>query len=288
MNRREGLYTAARRYCIEHHANWAEAYAQLDAAGAARKSLGGLKWEYTPEAYGTFPRYLVWDAILAEVERLVPESFATDASLRDQLIVSGQRAETMMTSNPALPASARAAMDAERAVFREFVLSLSATQLESVQPLEMRRRFEKDELNRVWAIVNDKWDVNAGHYWWPLRTGAPPFDAIAFHTDWFDIEKIAVLRTALTDHGVGLIWELRELGETGCEHEVGSFAPAYDGEEGFWTSTGADWLVYASHESSITIAGNWLVQSFRKRFPDCDQFLYAGPMSTPDQRGSWK
>jgi hypothetical protein len=135
--------------------------------------------------------------------------------------------------------------------------------------------------------VNENWDVNTQDYWWPLRGGEPVCEAIAFHTDWFDNEKLSALRAVLIEHGVGVVWELREFGETGCEQSVHTFEPVYNGEEGYWTSTGSEWLVYASHESSITLAGMWLVQGFRKRLPDCDQFRYAGPMSTPDQRGTW-
>ena len=82
--------------------------------------------------------------------------------------------------------------------------------------------------------------------------------------------------------------ELREFGEWGCEQSVSALEPAYTGEEGYWTSSSSDWLIYASHESSISLAGEWLVASFGQRFPQCDRFSYGGPMSTPDQRGTWK
>jgi hypothetical protein len=64
--------------------------------------------------------------------------------------------------------------------------------------------------------------------------------------------------------------------------------PAYTSEEGYWMSFKVDWLVCALHESSITLAGEWVLESFRKRFPACGQFTYGGPLSTPDQRGTWK
>lgn len=288
MDNREALHTMARRHCIERHAFWAEAYRQLDVTGAARKPVDKLKWEYTQQAYVTFPRYLVWEAILNEVERLEPGFSSSLDEFRHELVAAGQRAQTMMTTNTALPSVAGTAMAEEREAFRKFVLSVLEGQLEGVEPLAMRRGFDAKELQRVWAIVNQRWDVTTQHHWWPLREGVLPSAVIAFHTDWFDDEKIAALRDVLIDHGVAVVWELREFGEWGCEQSVRAFDPTYNGEEGYWTSAGTEWLVYASHESSITLGGEWLLQAFRQRFPACDQFKYQGPMSTPDRRGSWR
>jgi hypothetical protein len=192
-----------------------------------------------------------------------------------------------MTANPALPPVACAAMAEERQEFRNFVLSISEKQLENVEPLPIRRVFDREELQRLWASLNSRWDVTTQHYWYPHREGEPAAEVVAFHTDWFDLEKIAVLREVLIEHGVGLVWELREFGEWGCEQGVSAFEPVYNGEEGYWTSSDCEWLVYASHESSISLAGEWLLRGFRQRFPACDKYGYRGPMSTPDQRGTW-
>ena len=77
MDFRDALHTVARRHCIERHAFWAEAYCHLQANARATMSVDELNWSYTDEAYATFPRYLVWEAILAEVERLEKRSAPT-------------------------------------------------------------------------------------------------------------------------------------------------------------------------------------------------------------------
>ena len=146
---------------------------------------------------------------------------------------------------------------------------------------------EKGELQRIWDVVEQKWDAKTTDYWWPLRKGSAPRPAIAFHLDWFGEDKAAALCDVLVEHGVVLVWERGESREWGCHLSVHAFVPAYNGEEGYWTSEGAEWLVYASHEASITLAGEWLVRSFRGKFPDCDQFTYCGAMSTDDLRGQW-
>src|ERR1017187_682000 len=49
---------------------------------------------------------------------------------------------------------------------------------------------------------------------------------------------------------------------------------------------GIAWVVYASHESSITVCGDWLIQFFRKEWPGCEELSYRGPFSTEDLRGT--
>jgi hypothetical protein len=286
MDLREALHTIARRHCMERHMYWEETYRQLEGNGGDRVILDGLNWSHTEEAYATFPRCLVWQAILAEVERLDTHSTLTIEALREELADSGWRAQTAMTTG--LPSGGLAAMAEEREEFASFVRSVPASKLEGVEPLQSRRVFRDEELQRLWESLDFRWGVKSDHYWWPLREGVPPPDVVMFHTDWLDGMKFAAVREILFDHGINRIWELREFGEWGCEQHVSAFEPAYTGEEGYWTSSSSDWLVYASHESSVTLAGEWLVASFRQRYPDCDQFSYEGPMSTPDLRGTWK
>lgn len=42
-----------------------------------------------------------------------------------------------------------------------------------------------------------------------------------------------------------------------------------------------DWIVYASHESPITVGGKWLIQVFHSLHPECIELTYRGPYSTP-------
>jgi hypothetical protein len=61
----ERLQFAARRYCIDRSKLWAEKYQRLVEVGSDRRGP-----RYTPEAYRTFPRYQVLNAIRTELERL--------------------------------------------------------------------------------------------------------------------------------------------------------------------------------------------------------------------------
>ncbi len=288
MDLLHALHTMARRHCIERHAYRAAAYEQLEASGSARKPGSRAHWEYTDQAYATFPRYLVWEAILKQIERLEPRLVRGVDQLREELVSAGSRAQTTSTANPHLPPAASAAMSEEREEFARFIRSVGRSQLAVVESLPMRRVFGEEELKGLWQSLHTAWDISGEHYWWPLRKGTAPREVLMFHTDWFDSGKHMALREILARQGVERVWEVREFREWGCEQSLDAFEPAYSGEEGYWTSSTMDWLVYASHESSITLAGEWLVGDFRQRFPDCGRFDYGGPMSTPDQRGAWK
>ena len=46
------------------------------------------------------------------------------------------------------------------------------------------------------------------------------------------------------------------------------------GAEVFWTSRELDWVLYVSHEHSITVAGDWLVAGVKAIWPNRQERLY--------------
>ncbi len=44
--------------------------------------------------------------------------------------------------------------------------------------------------------------------------------------------------------------------------------------EAYWTSGRMDWLIYISHESSVTVAGDWLIGAVKEAWPDWERHLY--------------
>src|SRR5258708_25787245 len=128
MDYRDALHTIARRYCMERHACWAGAYRRLQASDGAMVHFDGLNSRYTSEAYATFPCYLVWYAILSEIERLETRSALTVDAVREQLAAAGWRAQTMLTTNPALPPAAIAAITDERKDSARFIQSGATSQ----------------------------------------------------------------------------------------------------------------------------------------------------------------
>jgi hypothetical protein len=104
------------------------------------------------------------------------------------------------------------------------------------------------------------------------------------------MEGLRILREALKARGIERIVQLHEFDlkdEPDYEVELSIFEPAYGGGgEQYSTSEPADWLVYASHESSVTICGDWLARIFAEKWPDWNNHTYKGPYSTADLRGT--
>jgi hypothetical protein len=83
------------------------------------------------------------------------------------------------------------------------------------------------------------------------------------------------LRNAILNHGVNRIFELREWG-SGYELDLEFAGFTYTGAEGFWTSGDLSWMVDASHETSITFGGTWLIERMRSALPSFDRHIYKG------------
>lgn len=84
------------------------------------------------------------------------------------------------------------------------------------------------------------------------------------------------MRRILTAHGVTHLYEHREGGES-YELSVSSFEPHYNGLEGFWSDKNLDWIIYASHESSITVGGEWLLNEIKTVWPQWQQRIWTTP-----------
>ena len=54
------------------------------------------------------------------------------------------------------------------------------------------------------------------------------------------------------------------------ELELSVFEPYHNGAGGYWCSEPMDWVIYASHEESITIGGEWLIEAIKRAWPGLD------------------
>jgi hypothetical protein len=254
------VHTAARRYCLGRYSHWADRYAEIVRRGRDREPDG---YHYTAEALATFPRYNVLNAIRVELERIDPGELRDFEAAKARVLRAGETANHDFTREPSGEIDQRSLAE-ERAAFCGYVRGLSPADLGAVEPLPFRRVLAADESEAVWARLRECWQLPAG-YWYPLADCALPgvaaFDADAF-SDGAPADR---LQGILDRRGVGRVWELREYGP---EYEQGLplFDPHYNGAEGYWSSGALDWIVYASHESSVTVGG-WLLEEVKALWP---------------------
>jgi len=291
MDDKTALHTAARRYCAGRFSGWTETYKQPEARENVRiENKFKTGWDYSEGAYRVFPRYRLDKAIQIEVERLLPQSSKSLEELRSQLINACDIADGRLRAelNNAI---AQKALREEAEDYRAYIRVLNENDLLGIAPLPFRRVLTNEESKELWNYLKRSWDVGDG-YWFPLREGPIPPNVLAFHLDYFKkMNGFELLKETVAQHGISRIFELHELGldEPDYEIELSIFEPGYRwGGEQYCTSAGADWVVYASHESSITIAGDWLTEIFKQKWPECTERTYGGPYSTDDLRGTWK
>ena len=281
MSAVEDLHTAARRYCADRAALWSGRYADLRAGEERERRRSGIPepttYSYSPEALATFPRYNVLHAVQAAVEAFTPADFASLDEARELLAAAGESAENVFTRPPNGEIERRA-MDEERTLFADYMRGVSKDDLVEVAPLPFRRTLTSDESERLRNELKTRWGFD--DYWYPLDrpdTAEPPENAVPFSADpFFSAEVQARLRDVLAGLGVSRLWELRELDtDSDCELDLELFEPIYTGSEGTWTDNSLDWLVYASHEASVTVAGAQLLPAFQQAFPDWRDWIYA-------------
>ena len=158
-----------------------------------------------------------------------------------------------------------------------------ATQLGGVEPLPFRRVLGNSESKKLRELLRIRW--GAVGYWYPLAKCEPSMDVIAFHQEiWERRGGTSVLLKATQERTIDRCFLLLE-GPEDYEIDRCLIDPSYGGDESFLTSD-FEWLVYSSHESSITVAG-WMAGVFRAQWPDWQNVTYGGPFHTSDLRGSW-
>lgn len=126
---------------------------------------------------------------------------------------------------------------------------------------------------RLWSRLEDAWGVRAG-YWYPLREIGRR-DVLAFEASAFDEALVASgrLHAIFATRGIERAFELRE-GGGAFQVALGDLEPAYTGEEGYWCSDAMDWLLYASHENSVTVAGEWLISAVKAAWPAWERHVW--------------
>jgi hypothetical protein len=280
MNAAQALHHAARRYCQEKHEYWCKHYSMLP-------NSGRFRGDYSKKALAIFPRYNVLNAILVELERTDPATLLDFDQARELIIAAGTDAEDEFTSNEADAIQARVTLE-ERQEFCSYISGLEELDLWSVRPLPYRRVLRGDESEGLWVQLRERWRIPLGGsvdaqkrgwirggYWVPLTEfeirGVTAFQARYFHQFW----SSSAARDLLSRRGIDRVWELREYGPE-YEEDLSVFDPYYNGAEGYWSSGGLDWIIYASHESSVTVGG-WLLEEVKNIWSDWNSRIWTSP-----------
>ena len=270
------LHTAARRHCQEHSHYWYQHTTEI------RQTIPRDQNNYQQMLLESYGRSDVLTIICTEIERLDPDQLDDLETTRDRIVQIGRVAQKTpphpnmgqpppQTSQATFGVNVDDAIANERDAFCTYIQELSNSQLKSVQPLPYQRVLAPDESHKIWHQLRNHWHIT-GPYWYPLSqckiSDIAAFDADAFAEFCLSFSLI----DRLSAHGITRVWELRDYGLE-YEQDLSLFDPAYNGYEGYWTSESLDWIVYASHETSITVSG-WLLENIKAQWPDWEKHTW--------------
>jgi hypothetical protein len=141
------------------------------------------------------------------------------------------------------------------------------------------RQIRSSRREQLWWRLSDTWAAGGG-YWYPL-TEVPQRNVLAFQAPCFYQALVAGenLPAILAARGVDRIFELREVGSA-YELRLADLDPVYTGDEGFWCSDALDWVLYASHENSLTVGGEWLITAVKFAWPEWERYVWDNPRSS--------
>lgn len=251
----EALITLARTYCQEHYAYWSDRYAK-------ERTGTDFPYTYSDSDYNLFPRYNVLSAIQAEVETLVGQECTYLSDCKKELKQMGLTAQNALTSEEENDIE-KNAMQEEREKFVAFIDSITADDLKAVRPLPYRRRLKEQEKEPIRAALLKKWNYD-GEYWDPIVENSPHpvvFIVTGNLTE-SDYEKIIEF---IKVNAKSNIFEITEDGAF-SEIEFSLFHP--NCYETVYVDNSYEWIIYGSHESTITFGGAALIKFIAKLFAD--------------------
>lgn len=133
------LHTAARRYCEARFSEWTGIYEDLQRKENWRvEKLFQPGWDYSDEAYRTFPRYRLAKNTQIEIESMVVDSGTTLNETRMRLIDASEVAHASLR-NELTNKLAREALRDEAGDFRVYLEALAPADLAQMEPLPYRR-----------------------------------------------------------------------------------------------------------------------------------------------------
>lgn len=238
-------------------------------------------------------RCALLDAILDEIEHTAPEDFGTVAEAREALLRAGQQAsvwqaqylehhhgEPVVRSEPPdWTAKERAAVEEERSAYLAYLAALTEEDAARAEPVPYRRVLSPTKRRRVRRLLRTRLGVAPGvHYWYPLEPAVVPagMEVLAVQDAYFHKEVGAeTLRTILRRRGITRVWQIEESQFAHDYEQDPHWCTFYQtGGETYWSSHHVDWVVYASHERSLTFAGHWLVRAVEEVWPNWEQRVY--------------
>jgi hypothetical protein len=157
--------------------------------------------------------------------------------------------------------------------FVKFVNDLNVNELSDVLPISFERRLKVDESKALEISLKNNFDFGSwkdeNYYWEPLSKTKNTVQTIYFEDDLFkkeEVQKIVEIIKSISGDKIYL------LTEDGVNYEVETSAFDIDWIESAYCDFKTNWLIYISHEGTITFAGQELVTGIERQMTELIKF----------------
>jgi hypothetical protein len=147
MDDKAALHTAARRYCQERFSEWTGIHEDLQRKENWQvQKLFQPGWDYSAEAYRTFPRYRIAKNTQVEIERLIPAFIASLRETRARIISPAKESHAKLQIELTNKSAQKALLE-ETEDFITYIETLTPADLKGVEGLPYRRVLGEEESN---------------------------------------------------------------------------------------------------------------------------------------------
>ncbi len=139
----------------------------------------------------------------------------------------------------------------------------------------------------TWTKLSNRWDIQnklsdvwgiGKHYWYPL-TESNKEDLISFESSYIiNKEKLSNIKSILLQMGVTEIYEFRENGLLYKIQKINDYNfwdsdDYFWNNECFWFNDAMDFIIYISHEETLTFGGEIIIKELKNYWHDWNEHL---------------
>ena len=160
-------------------------------------------------------------------------------------------------------------VNAIKSQFIRFVEELNLSELSEVSPIPYERRLFDEESQRLKISLKNKFDFGTwkdkNYYWEPISKTQNKVPFIYFEDDIFKIKEVERVIEIVKSFSEDRIYFLTA---ESINYEVDTSALNFDWIESAYCNLETDWLIYISHEGTITFSGQKLITEIENRLTE--------------------
>lgn len=159
--------------------------------------------------------------------------------------------------------------DTIKSDFIKFVNQLNLNELSEINSISFERRLSNEESTALENVLKEKFDFGSwkdeNYYWEPLCKTRNKLPTIYFEEDLFKFEKLQKIIEIVQSFSGERIYLLTE---EKINYEVETSSLNFDWIESAYCNFDSSWMIYISHEGTITFAGAEIIAKVENEFTE--------------------